>query len=126
MFSVGRICIKLAGRDSNNKCVVVEVLENNYVLIDGETRRKKCNIIHLEPLDKKIDIKSKASHEDVISAFKKIGIEIKDTKPKKAGERPRKLRKVSKKPIKEEKPKSKPVEVKSKTKPTEVKKEIKK
>ena len=47
MFDVGRVCLKIAGRDAGKKCVVVEKLEGKYVLIDGMTRRKKCNTLHL-------------------------------------------------------------------------------
>lgn len=89
MFSVGRLCVKLAGRDSGKKCVIIEVLEKNYVLVDGETRRKKVNVLHLEPLEQTIDIKAKASHEDVKKALQKIGIISRDTKPKKAANRPK-------------------------------------
>ena len=51
IFEVGRLCVKLAGRDSGKKCVVVEKVDQQYVLVDGATRRKKVNIRHFEPLD---------------------------------------------------------------------------
>lgn len=38
-MEIGRVCIKIAGRDAGMKCVVVEQLDNNFVLIDGQTRR---------------------------------------------------------------------------------------
>ncbi len=89
MFNVGRICVKIAGRDAGEKCVVVEVLDNNYVVIDGMTRRRKCNKLHIEPTAQLIDIKDKASHDVVVKAFKELGFEIlakktkaKTTKPK--------------------------------------------
>ena len=50
MFEIGRLCVKIAGRDAGLKCLVVEVIDDNYVLIDGQTRRRKCNIKHLEPV----------------------------------------------------------------------------
>ena len=103
MIEVGRLCIKLAGRDAGLKCVVVEVLDKNFVMVDGQTRRRKCNIIHLEPLEEVIKIKAKASHEDVVSEFKKLKLEVKETKPKQAAARPKKVRKVKAKPAKEEK-----------------------
>ena len=74
MIEVGRVCVKIAGRDSGKKCVVVDVLEKSIVLIDGETRRRKCNACHLEPLKKKLAIKKGASHEEVMAALKKSGI----------------------------------------------------
>jgi|APSaa5957512622_1039677.scaffolds.fasta_scaffold00091_13 large subunit ribosomal protein L14e len=89
----GQMCVKLAGRDAGKKCVIVEVLDKNFVTIDGNVRRRKCNKIHLIPLKETIDIKKKASHSDVIGAFKKLKLDVWETKPKKATERPKKIRK---------------------------------
>lgn len=114
-MKVGQLCIKLAGRDANKLCVIVDILENNFVLIDGNTRRRKCNIKHLEPLDKVLKIKKKASHEDVIEVMQKENIKVienKKTKEKKTRkEKPKKTRKIKQKEIekgtkKEEKKKS--------------------
>ena len=102
MIEVGRLCVKIAGRDAGLKCVIVEVLDKNFVMIDGQTRRRKCNMLHLEPLDETIKIKAKASHADIVSEFKKLKIEIKEKKPKKAAERPRKIRKKKEKPAEAE------------------------
>lgn len=93
MIEIGRICVKLAGRDAGKKCVVVDVLEGNYVLIDGETRRRKCNVLHLESLKESIKISKGCSHAEVVSEFKKLGIEVKETKKKEKTERPKKVRK---------------------------------
>lgn len=82
MIDVGRVCVKLAGRDAGKRCVVVDVLDDKYVLVDGETRRKKCNMNHLEPLAETMDIKKGAEREAVKEAFKAQGIELKDKKPK--------------------------------------------
>ncbi len=81
-MEVGQLCVKLAGRDAGKKCVIVEILENNLVLIDGETRRRKCNILHLEPLNQKLDVRKGASHETIVEAFKKLGLEARTSKPK--------------------------------------------
>ncbi|PIN80740.1 50S ribosomal protein L14e [Candidatus Woesearchaeota archaeon CG10_big_fil_rev_8_21_14_0_10_30_7] len=101
MFEIGRLCVKLAGRDAGKKCVVVEVLEGNYVLIDGETRRRKCNLAHLEPLKEVIKIKAKASHEEITKTLEPLGFKVLNTKPKKASEKPKKKSRVKKqKPVK--------------------------
>ena len=71
MFQIGLLCTKIAGRDADKKCVIVEVLDNNYVIIDGETRRRKCNIQHLVPSAQKFDIANKSSRDDVKSLFEK-------------------------------------------------------
>lgn len=118
-MEVGRICVKIAGRDAGKKCVIVEVLDDNYVTIDGETRRRKCNIKHLEPLDQKIDIKDKADHAAVVSEFKKLGIEVKERKSKEQKPKPKKQKKQKAKPETEKKPKKE-------TKAKEEKKEEKK
>ncbi len=69
MFEVGQVCIKISGRDAGNTAIIVDKLDNNYVLIDGNVRRRKCNISHLEPLKDKIKIKKGASTIDVKKAM---------------------------------------------------------
>ena len=76
MFEVGRLCLKIAGRDSDNYCVVVKKLEDGFVLIDGNVRRRKCNIKHLHPQKKKLDIKENASYKEVAAAMKKAGLKV--------------------------------------------------
>ncbi len=92
MMEVGRICVKIAGRDTGKQCVIVDVLDEKLVMIDGETRRRKCNMKHLEPKKEVIDLKKGAAHSEVIAEFKKLGIEIKDKKPRQAKPRPRQVR----------------------------------
>ena len=55
----GQMCVKLAGRDAGKKCVIVEILDKNFVTIDGNVRRRKCNKIHLIPLKETVDIKNR-------------------------------------------------------------------
>ncbi len=111
MIEIGRIVIKLAGRDAGREAIIVDILDGNYVLIDGNVRRRKCNILHLEPTDKKIEIKKGASHEDVKKEFEKLKIEVWDTKKKEKTERPRKVR-GKKKAVEEEIKKGKKKETK--------------
>ena len=94
MIEVGRLCIKTAGRDAGIKCVIVDVLDDKFVLIDGETRRRKCNILHLEPLKDTIKIKKNASHEGIKKEFENLGLKVMETKPKPKTERPRKKKKL--------------------------------
>jgi ribosomal protein L14E/L6E/L27E len=77
-------------------------------MIDGETRRRKCNIRHLEPLKETIKVSKNAAHSSVVSEFKKLGIEIKETKPKKPVEKQKPIRAADRKKLapKEEKPKA--------------------
>ena len=97
MIDVGRICYKIAGRESGRVAVVIDKINDSFVFIDGQVKRKKCNIIHLEPTDKVLKIKKNASHDEVISGLKKLNIEVKETKPK-----PKKTQEKQKKEAKEE------------------------
>lgn len=97
MMEIGRLCTKTAGRDAGKKCVIVEVLDSKFVMIDGETRRRKCNMKHLEPLAETIKISKGASHADIVKEFKKLGSEIKETKPRKAKPKPKQVRSAERK-----------------------------
>lgn len=78
MIEIGRLCVKLVGRDAGKECLIVDILDKNknFVLIDGNTRRRKCNTDHLEILPQKADIKKGASHEEVVKALEKLGVKI--------------------------------------------------
>src|SRR3989338_5877484 len=90
MFDVGTVCMKIAGRDAGRVCVIVDILDKNMVLIDGDVRRKRCNIMHLEESAKKAEIGKGASHDEVKAAFEKLGYVIWQTKPKQPGQKPTK------------------------------------
>ncbi len=111
MIEIGRLIVKIAGRDAGKKGLIVEILDDNYITIDGQVRRRKCNIIHIEPLNKVLKIKDKATHDEVVKALKAEGIEVKEKKVKEKPktEKPKKQRKGKKKP-------EAPVEEKSKAK----------
>ncbi len=76
MIEIGRVCMKIAGRDAGKTVVVVEKIDDNFVIVDGNTKRRKCNIAHLEPLQEVLKIKKGETTEDVISEMKKAGIKI--------------------------------------------------
>jgi large subunit ribosomal protein L14e len=85
MYEVGTVCVKIAGRDAGKQCVVVEAPKNGFVIIEGATRRRKCNIRHLEILDKSVKIKDGASHAEVMKA---LGLEEKAIKSRKSQAKP--------------------------------------
>ncbi|MFH1439912.1 MAG: 50S ribosomal protein L14e [Candidatus Woesearchaeota archaeon] len=115
IYNIGRLCVKLAGRDAGKKCVVIDVLDDNYVLIDGQTRRKKCNLAHLEPLNKVITIAKNASNKDVVAALKIEGIDCSEKKEKSVKQKSdKKPRSTKQKKVKLKKPKKEKVEKKSK------------
>lgn len=92
MLEIGRVVLKIAGRDAGLEGVVVDVLDENYVLLDGHVRRRKCNINHVEPLSKTIDIKKNASHADVLKALGLKEEKKKSAKKKEKAVRPRRIR----------------------------------
>ncbi|MCA9460009.1 MAG: 50S ribosomal protein L14e [Nanoarchaeota archaeon] len=117
MLTVGRICIKTAGRDAMTHCVVIEEVDETYVIIDGNTRRKKVNKAHLEPLNKTLDIKKGASTKDILAAFEKEGIKVTksvEAKPKK--EQKPQVKKAKKGADKKEAPKTTKKEAKKEIK----------
>ena len=81
MIEVGRLCMKVAGRDAGAYGLIVDVLDDSSVLLDGLTRRRKCNIRHLELLDKVAPLKKGASHEEALAALKEFGIAPKKERP---------------------------------------------
>ncbi|MBN1275221.1 50S ribosomal protein L14e [Candidatus Woesearchaeota archaeon] len=101
MFDIGRVCVKIAGRDAGKQCVIIQKLDGGMVVIDGQTRRRKCNVRHLEPTDATVELKENAPAAEVKKAFSKLNIEVRETKPKQAGEKPRKQK--AKKILAEEK-----------------------
>jgi len=93
-------------------------------LIDGQTRRRKCNTKHLEVLPQVLKINKDASHSTIVAEFKKLGLDALETKPKEKTERPKKQRKEKLKERKVEKKKSTEKE-KKKPEPKEKKEESK-
>jgi len=117
MIETGRVCIKTAGRDAGLMCVIVEKIDDVYVMIDGQTRRRKCNVAHLEVTDNVLPLK-KGSHDEVKNLFEsELNIKLKDKKPKEQKERPRKQRKSVLKKIEAEETKKKSPKEKAKVKP---------
>ena len=58
-IEVGRVCVKIAGREAGEKCVIVEIIDDKFVEVIGtDIKNRRCNIKHLEPVDQTIEIKS--------------------------------------------------------------------
>ncbi|MFW9826931.1 MAG: 50S ribosomal protein L14e [Candidatus Thorarchaeota archaeon] len=78
VYDIGRLCVKTMGREAGYHCVIVDIIDKNYLLIDGlEIRRRRVNYKHIEPLAELIDIKKGASHEQLEAAIKKAKLEKK-------------------------------------------------
>lgn len=70
-IEVGRVCVKIAGREAGRKCVIVEVIDRNFVLITGPqkvtgVKRRRSNINHIEPTEKRVNIKRGNSDEEIM------------------------------------------------------------
>jgi len=75
-IEVGRICVKTAGREIGKRCVIVDVIDKNYVLVTGPkslsgVKRRRTNVNHMEPTEDKIDLKRDATDEEVLKALEK-------------------------------------------------------
>lgn len=79
-IEIGRICVKLRGREAGRKCVIVDIIDENFVLVTGPkslsgVKRRKVNVNHIEPTDRKINIKNNATDEEVLQALRDSGLE---------------------------------------------------
>jgi len=77
-IEVGRICVKLTGREAGRKCVIVDLIDKSFILVTGPKtvtgiKRRRTNINHIEPLEDKIAIKRGASDEEIAEALKATG-----------------------------------------------------
>ncbi|MHA1668487.1 MAG: 50S ribosomal protein L14e [Candidatus Heimdallarchaeaceae archaeon] len=75
-IQIGRIVVKTNGREAGKKAVIVDMINQNFVMITGPkevtaVKRRRCNISHLEPTDKIISIKRDATDEEVLAAIEK-------------------------------------------------------
>lgn len=79
-IEIGRICVKTRGREAGRKAVIVDIIDQNYVLITGPKKltgikRRRVNINHIEPLETKIEMRKGASDEEVLEAIKNANLE---------------------------------------------------
>jgi large subunit ribosomal protein L14e len=77
-IEVGRVCMKVAGRESGRKCVIVDVMDKSFVLVTGPkkvtgVKRRRVNINHVAPLEDTIQIKRGASDEEVTQMIEAAG-----------------------------------------------------
>jgi large subunit ribosomal protein L14e len=75
-IEIGRICVKTHGREKGKKCVVVDVIDDNFVIITGPTsltgiRRRRTNLGHIQATEEMLDLKKGATDEEVAKAADK-------------------------------------------------------
>jgi len=76
-IEVGRVCVKLTGREAGSRCVIVDIIDKNYVLVTGPedltgVRRRRVNMSHLKPLDVKLELERNATDEEVSAELRKL------------------------------------------------------
>jgi len=77
-IEVGRVCVKMAGRESGRKCVIVDVMDKSFVLVTGPkkvtgVKRRRVNINHVAPTEDALQIKRGASDEEVTQVIEAAG-----------------------------------------------------
>jgi len=73
-IDIGRICVKLVGREAGKKCVIVDVVDKNFVLVTGPkqlngVKRRRVNVNHIEPTEHKLNIRRGENDEELIKAL---------------------------------------------------------
>ena len=73
-IDVGRICVKLSGREAGKKCIVVDVIDKNFALITGPkqlngVKRRRVNVSHIEPTERKVNIRRGESDADLMKTL---------------------------------------------------------
>ncbi len=83
-IEVGRVCVKATGREAGKRCVIVDMIDRNFVLVTGPravtgVKRRRVNVSHIKPTEEKIKIKRAASDEEVAAALgEKVAAEEKE------------------------------------------------
>ena len=67
-IDVGRVCMKLKGRDAGKRCIITEIIDKNYVMIKSAGRKKvrRCSIRHIDPLPITVDPRNAEEVERVL------------------------------------------------------------
>lgn len=101
MFEVGRVCLKIAGREAGRYCVIVSKIDDNFVTVTGprnltDVKRRRCNVNHLEPILDVLKIKADANDDAVLKAYqeanlmKKLNLEVRKKHESKGEEKAKK------------------------------------
>ena len=83
IYDIERVCKKILGREAGKYCVIVDVIDKNFLLVDGITvKRRRVSKNHIKPKDLRINIEKGALHDEVLGAIKKAKLEKKLTSVK--------------------------------------------
>ncbi len=71
-IDVGSVCVKTTGREAGKKAVVLEVVDDAHVLVQGiGVRKRKCNISHLFPTGKRVDVGKNVTEKEIAQMLAK-------------------------------------------------------
>lgn len=69
-MDIGRVCLKVKGREQGEKCVVIDVIDRNFVIVVGpNVKRRRVNMNHILPLDEAVELQRNATDEEAIAAL---------------------------------------------------------
>ena len=72
LYDIGRVVIKTLGREAGFQCVIVDIVDKNFVLVDGlKVRRRRVNVKHLVPTKGKVEIAKGIKTEELAKAIDK-------------------------------------------------------
>jgi large subunit ribosomal protein L14e len=77
-IEVGRVCVKVAGREAGKRCVIVDVMDKSFVVVTGPkkvtgVKRRRVNINHVAPTEDVLPIKRGASDDEVAQMIQADG-----------------------------------------------------
>ncbi|UCF58732.1 MAG: 50S ribosomal protein L14e [Candidatus Bathyarchaeota archaeon] len=78
-IEVGRVCVKIVGREAGRRCVVVDVVDKNFVVVTGPVKvtgvkRRRVNVGHIEPTEMKVKIGKGDGDNEVVETLKVAGL----------------------------------------------------
>jgi large subunit ribosomal protein L14e len=69
-MDIGRVCLKVKGREQGERCVVLDVVDRNFVIVVGpNVKRRRVNMNHIRPLDEVVPLQRNATDEEAIAAL---------------------------------------------------------
>ncbi len=69
-MDIGRVCLKVKGREQGERCVVLDVVDRNFVIVVGpNVKRRRVNMNHIRPLDEMVPLQRNATDEEAIAAL---------------------------------------------------------
>lgn len=69
-IEIGSLYIKTTGKDKGKRCIIVDLVDKNFVLVTGPpqitgVKRRRVNLKHLSPTEEKIDVKKGATDKEI-------------------------------------------------------------